>query len=201
MTSSLRNKVVHGGRRYLPYVFTKHGITMLAGLLKNEIAVKVNIQIIKVFVEMRNILSNNNNILNRLTTVEYKMIEYDKKLDDLFDDMNKENEFKNKTFFDSQIYDAYSLLVDIISKAKKSIIIIDNYIDKTVLDILSKKKINVNISIISNNKLNLSKFNEQYPILKIVNSNKYHDRFIIIDENIVFHLGVSLKDLGKNALQ
>ena len=129
------------------------------------------------------------------------MLETDKKVDEVFDLLQKDDSFKEKLFFNGQIYDAYSLLVDIIKKGKNEITIIDNYIDKSILDLLSKKSKNVNVTIITNKNcklsdLDIAKFNEQYPKLKIIYSNDYHDRFIIVD-NIVYHCGLSLKDLGK----
>ena len=187
--------------RYLPYVFTEQGIAMLSGLLKSTIAVETSINIIKAFVLMRKFLVNNQFIFERLTTVEYKLIEHDNKFNQIFNFFANDKEIKQKIFFDGQIYDAYSLIIDIIKKAKQEIIIIDNYIDKTVLDILSKKKNNVNVIIIGKNNLNLSKididkFNKQYPKLTLKISDKYHDRFIIIDNKTIYHLGASLKDLG-----
>lgn len=130
VTSSWNEIKLRGGRRYLPYVFTEQGIAMLSGLLKNEIAIQVSINIINAFVEMRKFISNNANILNRLTTVEYKLLEYDEKFDMLFDEFNKQDIINEKIFFEGQIYDAYSLLIDLIESAKEKIVIIDNYVDK-----------------------------------------------------------------------
>ena len=122
-------------RKYLPYVFTEQGIAMLSGLLRNELAVAVSINIINAFVEMRKFLYNNGQVFERLTNIEYKMLEYDKKFDLIFDELqkDKESEFKQKIFFDGQIYDAYSLVINIIKKAKEKILIIDNYVDDSVL--------------------------------------------------------------------
>lgn len=156
------------------------------------------------FVEMRKFIINNSNILGRLSTVEYEVLRLNHKLDGIFAEFqkNKEQEFKEKIFFDGQIYDAYSLIIDIIKKAKSKILIIDNYIDDTILEILSKKNKDVEVVILTSNncnitKLDISKFNKQYPILKIAKSNKFHDRFIVIDNNELYHIGASLKDLGK----
>ena len=191
----------YGGRRTLPYMFTEKGIVMLAGLLKNEIAIEVSIRIVEAFVEMKKFILSNREIFNRLTTVEYRLLEYDKKFDEVFNEFQKDEIVKEKIFYNGQIYDAYSLLVEIIKKAVKDIVIIDNYTDKTILDLLAKKKAKVNVVIITStnsklSKLDIDKFNEQYPRLEVKFSNEYHDRFIIID-NTVYHLGASLKDLGK----
>ena len=201
-TSSNNNS--HGGRRYLPYVYTEQGISMLAGVLKNEIAVQVSINIIRAFIEMRKFISLNGKLFKRLTNVECKILEHDKKFDIVFNELQKDEkmEFKQKIFFDGQIYDAYSLIIDIIKKAKQKILIIDNYIDDSILKMLSKKnqKVEVVILTLQNSKLNkldITKFNKQYPVLKLAYTNKFHDRFIVIDNKELYHVGASLKDLGK----
>ena len=202
-TSSLE-KENYGGRRYLPYVYTEQGIAMLSGILKNEIAVQVSISIMRAFVEMRKFIATNGQIFQRLTNVEYKLLEHDKKFDQVFNELqkDKEAEFKQKIFFDGQIYDAYSLIIDIIKRAKNKIVIIDNYIDDSILKMLSKKNKNVEVVILTSKKSNLTKldvqkFNKQYPTLKIAYTNKIHDRFIVIDNKELYHVGASLKDLGK----
>ena len=203
VTSSFE-KQNYGGRRYLPYVFTEQGIAMLSALLKSDIAIKVSINIMKAFIEMRKFITNNAQVFERLTKIEYKMLEHDKKFDIVFNELQKEKktEFKEKIFFEGQIYDAYSLITDIIQKAKHKILIIDNYIDASILKMLSKKNRNVEVIILtlqntSLNKLDINKFNKQYPPLKVAYTNKFHDRFIIIDNKELYHIGASLKDLGK----
>ena len=200
--TSMQSKDFRGGRRYLPYVFTEQGIAMLAGILKNDIAVKVSINIIKSFIEMRKFISANGQLFERLTTMEYKLLEHDKKFDEIFDKLQHEENIKQKIFFEGQIYDAYSLIIDIIKKASKKILIIDNYIDDSVLKILTKKNKNVEVVILTSEKSNIrkidiQKFNREYPNLKISKTNKFHDRFIVIDNNEMYHLGASIKDLGK----
>ncbi len=200
-TSSLE-KENYGGRRYLPYVFTEQGIAMLSGLLKNEIATKVSVNIMNAFVEMRKFIANNAQVFERLTNVEYKLLEHDKRFDEVFSEFQKETEFKQKIFFNGQIYDSYSLIIDIIKGAKEKIIIIDNYIDDTILKMLAKKNKEVKVVILTSNKNNISKldiqkFNKQYLGLEIAITNKFHDRFILIDNKELYHVGASLKDLGK----
>lgn len=201
-TSSLK-KGNYGGRRYLPYVFTEYGITMLAGLLKSETAVNVSIRIVNAFVEMRKFISSNSQMFERMTNVEYKLLEHDKKFDTLFNELQKEEkEFKQKIFFEGQIYDAYSLIIDIIKRANKKILIIDNYVDDSILKMLVKKKSNVEVVILTSNKSNIQnmdiqKFNKEYPILKVDKINQFHDRFIILDNKEMYHLGASIKDLGR----
>ena len=201
-TSSL-NKENYGGRRYLPYVYTEQGISMLAGVLKNDIAIQVSINIIRAFIEMRKFITNNAQVFERLTKIEYKMLEHDKKFDIVFNELQKEKKtgFKEKIFFEGQIYDAYSLIIDIIQKAKHKILIIDNYIDASILKMLSKKNKNVEAVVLTSpncnlNKLDINKFNNQYPVLKVAKTNKFHDRFIVIDNRQLYHVGASLKDLG-----
>jgi len=189
-------------RKYLPYVFTEQGIAMLSGLLKNEIAIQVSINIMNAFVEMRKFLMQNGNIFERLTSVEYKLIEHDKKFDNIFNKLQLEDNIKQRIFFDGQIFDAYSLIIDIIKKAKKKIVIIDNYIDDSILKMLIKKNKNVEVVIFTSNKSNINnldiqKFNKEYPILKVAKTDKFHDRFVIIDNIEMYHLGASIKDLGK----
>lgn len=174
--------------KYLPYVLTEQGIMMLSGLLKSDIAVKVNIEIIDAFVKMRKYFANNNEILlnheNRLLFLESTL------------DKFKEKEM-NKIFFENELYDAYSLLMDILGKSNKEIVIIDNYAGKELLDIL--KSINKKIIIVSNNINNVlkSKYEHQYNNVTFINNNSFHDRFIIIDRKLLYSSGASFKDLGK----
>ncbi len=189
-------------RKYLPYVFTEYGITMLAGLLKSEVAVNVSIRIVNTFIEMRKFLMINGQVFERLTNMEYKLLEHDKKFDEVFNQLQLEETIKQRIFFDGQIYDAYSIIVDIIKRANNKILIIDNYIDDSVLKMLAKKKKNVEVIILTSDKsnidnLDIKKFNKEYPILKVAKTNKFHDRFIVIDNKEMYHLGASIKDLGK----
>ena len=202
-TSSLE-KENYGGRRYLPYVYTEQGISMLAGVLKNEIAVQVSISIIRAFIEMRRFISLNGQVFQEINDIKGQLLEHDKKFDEVFDELQRkqESEFKQSIFFDGQIYDAYSLVIDIIKSAKQEILIIDNYIDDSVLKMLSKKNKDVEVVILTTQnsnirKLDIQKFNKQYPVLKLAYTNKFHDRFIIIDNRELYHIGASLKDLGK----
>lgn len=141
-------------------------------------------------------------IENETNIIKEKLLEHNDMINEIFNKFDKKEEFENKIFFDGEIYDSYSLLIDIIRKAKQNIIIIDNYVDKILLDILSKKNINVivllitdkNKSVLTNS--DIEKFNKQYPNLHIKYTEKFHDRFIIIDKIILYHLGASLKDLG-----
>ena len=203
-TSSRKENNKHRGKAYLPYVFTEQGIAMLSGLLKNDVAVQVSINIMNAFVEMRKFIVNNGPIFSRLTNVEYKLLEHDKKFDEVFNELqkNEENKFQQQIFYNGQIYDAYSLIVDIIKSAKNKIVIIDNYIDDSILKMLSKKENNVEVVILTSSnttisKLDVTKFNKQYPTLKVATTNNFHDRFILIDGTDLYHCGASLKDLGK----
>ena len=199
------NKKVNNGkvtRKYLPYVYTEQGISMLAGVLKNDIAIQVSISIIRAFIEMRKFMSSNSQIFERLTNVEYKLLEQDKKFDEIFNQLQYEENIKQKIFFEGQIYDAYSLIIDIIKRAKNKIVIIDNYIDDSILKILVKKNKNVEVVILTSKKSNISKldiqkFNREYPTLKVAKTDKFHDRFIVIDNKELYHCGASIKDLGR----
>ena len=200
----------HGGIRKLPYVFTEQGVAMLSSVLRTKNAAKVSVNIMNAFVYMRRFINENKDIFKRVIEIENKtdyiestLKEYDKNFEVIFGKFDRKEDLKSKLFFDGEIYDAYSLLVDIISKANKEIIIIDNYVDKVTLDILSKKKVNVMVLLITDEnkskltKTDINKFNSEYPTLKIKYTNIFHDRFIIIDDKELYHLGASLKDLGK----
>ena len=189
-------------RKYLPYVFTEQGIAMLSALLKSDIAISVSVNIMKAFIEMRKFLMINGQVFERLTSVEYKLQEHDKKFDEVFNQLQLEENVKQRIFFDGQIYDAYSLIIDIIKTANKKILIIDNYIDDSVLKMLAKKKNSVEVVILTSDKSNIEnldvkKFNKEYPTLKVAKTNKFHDRFIVLDSKEMYHLGASIKDLGK----
>lgn len=201
-TSSKNENSKHRGKKYIPYAFTEQGIAMLSGLLKNDIAVQVSINIMNAFVEMRKFLMLNGQVFERLTNMEYKLLDHDKKFDEVFNQLQLEENIKQRIFFDGQIYDAYSLIIDIIKRANKKILIIDNYIDDSILKMLTKKKDNIEVVILTSNKssienLDIQKFNKEYPALKVAKTNKFHDRFIIIDNKEMYHLGASIKDLGK----
>lgn len=193
----------HGGRRYLPYAFTEQGIAMLSGVLKSETAIKTSIQIIKAFVAMRRLIVSNAQIFQRLDTLEIKQLETDQKIDHVLDAMeSKEIQPKQGIFFDDQIFDAYKFVADLIRTAQRSITIIDNYIDDTVLTHLTKRNNGVEVTIFTKTiskqlALDIKKFNAQYPPIDIKEFKNSHDRFIIIDNKIVYHFGASLKDLGK----
>lgn len=202
LKSQIATSNVRGGKQKLPYVFTEKGIIMLSGLLKNEIAIEVSIKIVEAFVEMKKFISSNGQLFERLTSVEYKLLEHDKKFDQVFEQLQHEENIKQKIFFEGQIYDAYSLIIDIIKKANKKILIIDNYIDESVLKMLTKKNKEVEVAILTSDKskiekIDIQKFNKEYPILKVAKTNKFHDRFIVIDNKEMYHLGASIKDLGR----
>lgn len=202
VTSSEDN--THGGRRYMPYVFTEQGIAMLSAVLKSDIAVDVSIKIMDAFVKMRNFLLSNREMFARLDRVELKQLETDKKLEEVFNYIATNTEVKQNIFFDGQIYDAFSFIVGLVGKAKKEIVLIDNYVDINTLNILCKKNKGVDIIIATAGKGNLSikdinKFNAQYPKLSVKTTTDFHDRFLIIDKTEVYHIGASIKDAGKKS--
>lgn len=191
------------GLRYAPYVFTEQGVAMLSAVLKSQTAVQVSIQIMNAFVEMRHYIAANSNVINRLSNIETRMIFYDKNFDTIFKAMETNAESpKEGVFFQGQIFDAYLFVQRLIKQAKQSIVLIDNYIDLSVLEMLSKKKNCVIVDIFTQPKtkisqLDITKFNEQYPTLSLHFTDKIHDRFVIIDSSSLYHFGASLKDLGK----
>jgi len=192
-----------GGRRKLPNVFTEQGVSSLSGVLKSETAVKVNIAIMRAFVGMRRFLMENATIFQRLDKVEFKQLETDKKINIIINALeDKSIKPKQGVFYDGQIFDAYVFLAGLIKSAKKSILLIDNYVDESVLQLFTKRKKNVSVNIYTKNtskilKQDLEKHNAQHPKINIKKFTKAHDRFLIIDKNTVYHFGASLKDLGK----
>ena len=192
VTSSWNN---YGGTRYLPYVLTEQGIMMLSGLLKNDIAAKVNVQIIDAFVKMRKYISGNLYLNEKIIVNHENRI---LRLEESFDKLN-EKEKINAIFYEGQIYDAYSLLIDIFKEANEEIIIIDNYADKSILDMITNLSVKVTMVTRKFNLLkdiDIKKYNRQYHNLKVIYSDKFHDRFVIVDKKVLYHSGASFKDLG-----
>ena len=184
--------------RSLPYVFTEQGVAMLATIIRTDVAATVSIDIMRAFVRMRNYIKYNDQLLPRkYLLLEEKVDNNTKRIDELFDKFNPKVITKNSIFFQNDIYDAYSVLLEIFDIAKEEIIIIDNYMGKVLLDEL--RNINKKIIIISSNINDTlkKKYLKQYNNIKFINNESYHDRFIIIDRKIVFHCGASFKDLGK----
>jgi len=197
----------HGGRRYLPYAFTEQGVAMLTGIIRSDIAIEMSIRLMNAFVEMRKFISTNALLLSRIDTIETRQLvnkkATDEKFEKIFNALEEKRETpKEKIFFDGQIYDAYSFIIGLIKTAKTEIVLIDNYLDISVLDMLSKKQENVKVRLITNKntgilQTDIKKFNQQYPMLSIDFSDKIHDRFLLIDQARLYHIGASLKDLGK----
>ena len=184
--------------KYLPYVLTEQGIMMLSGLLKSDIAVEINIQIIDAFVKMRSYLSSS---LIEQRYINNLVLEHEERLKLVDETLSKFKEKNNHLFFDGQIYDAYSLLIDIFDNAKDEITIIDNYIDKNLLDILSKTKMTIRIVTNKYNNHDYEKYKKQYNNVALIVNNTFHDRFIILDKKTVYHCGASFKDLGKKCFE
>ena len=198
MTSKEYIHVTRGGNRYLPYAFTEHGIMMLSGLLKNNIAVEINVKIINAFVAMRKYISSS---LVEQKYINDLVLKDSKRIDLIELALSGLKEKNNHLFFKGQIYDAYSLLIDIINKSKKEIIIIDNYVDKNILDILSKTSQRIIIITNKYNNQDYQKYKAQYNNVELIINNTFHDRFIIIDREILYHCGASFKDLGKKCFE
>ena len=194
-----------GGAR--PFAFTEQGVASLSSVLQSEKAIAINIQIMRAFVAMRRFIATNAQVFQRLGAVERKQIEYkvetDQKFEQIFNAIEERSiKPKQGIFFDGQIFNAYRFVSDLFRTAKKSIIIIDNYIDDTVLTHLTKRHNTVSVTILTKTiskqlALDVKKFNEQYPTIEIKEFDNSHDRFLIIDDKTVYHFGASLKDLGK----
>ena len=186
-----------GGRYKNPRVFTEQGVAMLATILKSKVAITTSIQIMDAFVLMRKYISSNN-YDKRISNVEIKLLEHDHKLDEVFDQLETK-QLVNEIYFNGQIYDAYSKIVDIMSMAKKELIIIDGYADKNVLDMISKLKVEVTLITKKEGlltKLDIEKYNRQYQNLKIIYNNTFHDRYLILDNNTLYHSGASINKAG-----
>ena len=197
---SLKSKIStsKGGSRKGHNVFTEQGIAMLSTILKSKVAVETSIRIMDAFVKMRKYISVN---LIEQDNIKNMLIKHDNEIKLLQESFSKleEKEKINHIFYEGQIYYAYSLLIDIFNEAKKEIIIIDNYADKSILDMITNLNVKV---IIVTKKFNLlkdidiKKYNRQYHNLKVIYSDKFHDRFIILDKKVLYHSGASYKDLG-----
>ena len=197
-----------GGDRRLPYAFTEQGIAMLSSVLKSQTAVDVNIRIMRAFVSMRRFIATNAQLFQRLETIEYHQLEMkqhqevtDKRIDEVFKRLDANIPPIQGIFYDGQVFDAYRFVSDLMRKAKRSIVLIDNYVDDTVLTLLDKRENGVTATIytqrISNQfQLDVDRHNAQYPPIEIKQFNKAHDRFLLIDDE-VYHIGASIKDLGK----
>ena len=186
-----------------PYAFTEQGVAMLSSVLRSKTAINISIRIMQAFVDMKKFINTNAGIFQRLDKVEQKLIQSDENFNKLFNALeNRSIEPKQDIFFNGQIFDAYSFVSNLIRSANNSIILIDNYIDDTVLTLFAKRKKDINVVILTKNinkqlSLDLKKYNKQYPGVVLKEFAKAHDRFLIIDEKEVYHFGASLKDLGK----
>jgi len=202
-THLLQSQSATAKRRSLPYAFSEQGVAMLSSVLNSDTAIEVSIKIINAFVEMRKIIFDNNLIHFRIDKIERKQLESEQKFDLVFKALEGKNEITDQgIYFEGQIFDSNSITSKIIRSAKKSIILVDNYIDETTLIHLTKKNTKVKVLLLTKNisnqiLLDVKKANEQYPEFVLRKFDFSHDRFLIIDESKVYHLGASLKDLGK----
>ena len=193
--------------KYLPHVFTEEGVAMLSAVLRSSIAVSVSIRVMDAFVAMRHYLSDNAMVFQRLDRIELKQLEADEKFKKIFSQLEQPRPNKAVIFFKGQMWDATSCIEEIISKAEKSIILIDGYVDRKTLDLLSKKKAGIPVEIHTterNCKLTekeISDFRNQYGPLVVRTTDEFHDRFIILDNRELYHIGASIKDAGKKAFE
>ena len=185
-----------GGKYKNPRVFTEQGALMLGTILKSKEAIQTSIDIMDAFVLIRKTLNSLTNYKKDLFLIENKLLEHDSrivKIEEVFENFKEKS---NYIFFEGQVYDAYSLLLSVFEKAKEEIIIIDNYTNHKVLDLISKLKVKVTIVSKNMSKTLIEKYRKQYNNLEIMNDNSYHDRFIIIDNKELYHFGSSIKDVG-----
>ena len=195
--------------KYMPYAFTEQGVAMLSSVLRSQTAIEVNIRIMRAFVSMRHFMVNNASVFSRLETMEYHQLEMqqhlqesDKRIDEVFRRLDEGNaKPKQGVFYNGQIYDAYTFVCDLIKSAKKRIILIDNYVDETVLTLLDKRENGVSATIYTQQisrhfQLDIDRHNAQYASIDVETFRLSHDRFLCIDDD-VYHIGASIKDLGK----
>ncbi|MBQ2872954.1 MAG: ORF6N domain-containing protein [Bacilli bacterium] len=195
-TSNIKN--TYGGRRTMPYVFTEYGITMLAGILKSEVAIEMSLRIVDTFISMRKYISNNLIEQRYINNQVLKNTEDIKMLQESFNKLDSKKTV-NEIYFNGQIYDAYSKILSIIKESLEELIIIDNYADITILDMISKINIPVILITTKNNyltKLDIEKYNSQYNNLKIIYNDTFHDRYLILDKKIIYHMGSSINHAG-----
>ncbi|WP_373766989.1 ORF6N domain-containing protein [Glaesserella sp.] len=189
-------------RKYLPYAFTEQGIAMLSTVLRSEVAIQVSIKIMQAFVQMRHTLLNNAGVIQRLENVERKQIEMSGQLEQVFLALEGNKPRTQGIFFDGETFDAYAFVADLVRKAESSIILIDNYLDDSVLTLFSKRKSGVDVTLYTKTisrqlALDLERYNSQYEPITIKPFSQSHDRFLILDRTELYHIGASLKDLGK----
>ena len=195
--------------KYMPYAFTEQGVAMLSSVLRSQTAIEVNILIMRAFVSMRHFMVNNASVFSRLETIEYHQLEMqqhqqetDKRIDEVFRRLDEGNaKPKQGVFYNGQIYDAYTFVSGLIKSAKKRIVLIDNYVDETVLTLLDKRDNNVSAIIYTQQisrqfQLDIDRHNAQYAPIDVETFRLSHDRFLCIDDD-VYHIGASIKDLGK----
>lgn len=191
------------GLRRPPNVFTEQGVAMLSAILRSEIAIKVCIQIMNAFVEMRKLVLSNAALFQRMDKVELRQIETEQKFELIFKTLESKNSLPEKgIFYEGQVFDSYSFIANLIRKAQQSIVLIDNYIDDTVLTLFSKRAEKVIVTLYTKNiskqlQLDVQKHNAQYAAIQVIELVNAHDRFLIIDNKELYHIGASLKDLGK----
>ena len=199
--NAIPSKQTLGG--YLPYVFTEQGVAAVSAVLKSDKAAEVSIMIMRAFVAMRKFILQNARLFERLDRIEIKQLETDRKLYEIFKQLEKKYPHYDKgIFFNGQVFDAWAFVSDLVKTAKSNLILIDNYVDETVLSLFTKKKKAVSVDIYTKNisralQEDAKKFNAQYGGLTLHKFDVSHDRFLLIDQKEVYHIGASLKDLGK----
>jgi len=196
-----------GGRRKPPNAFTEQGVYMLGTVLRGTLAEQQTVFIMRAFREMRHFIASNAIMFEKVRSVELRQLMFeqktDKRLEQIFEHIRTHEESNQKVFFDGQLFDAFSLISDLIKRAKQEIILIDNYVDTGTLDLLSKKQTNAAVRLYTTQHgcklttLELSSFNTQYPTLQISYTTSFHDRFLVLDQSTAYHIGASVKDAGK----
>lgn len=196
------------GRTYLPHVYTEQGVAMLSGVLRSRVAIDASVRIMRAFVEMRHFIADNAHMFEQIRSIDHRLGSLERSTDErferVFDYMEAHEAPSQKVFFEGQVYDAFELLISLVQRAKHEIVLVDGYVDTRTLNILSKKELNVAVTVWTHPKTNLTEgdvatFNAQYPTLMVKHTTSFHDRFLILDGTDGYLIGASLKDAGKKS--
>ena len=211
--SNLSEATVRMGLRKRPFVFTEHGVAMLASVLRSETAIRVSLAIIDAFIAMRRLLITNAEVFKRIEIVEHRQIvdqvKNEERFKKVFRALDEKKEKVQGVFYDGQLWDARALVLKLVSSAKRSLILIDNWATVETLDLFAKKRKGVRLTIFTSehydkkgvphhkiSPVDIKTFNAQYPKLTVRYNEAFHDRFLVIDDKELYLLGASLKDLG-----
>ena len=197
------------GRTYLPWAYTEQGIAMLSSVLRSETAVRVSVQIMRAFVEMRRFLAANAQVFERVRELDVRQrldqAKNDERFEKIFGCLEAREEPAQHLFFQGQMYDAFELLARLVGSAERSVVLVDGYVGLGTLNVLAKKRPGVAATVWASRRgdrltaADVETFNEQYPTLEVRHTEAFHDRYLILDGEVGYHVGASVKDAGRKA--